>query len=158
MSKRMTDERILGYERIWNTLGSREKELLQALKADREEVDYWKEQTALKNKAMDTQSSRITELEDEAHAGYEAGWHALRLERDNLKAQLEAVKDDNKQLRNALELFPEAVEQLDIITELQAQLEAVNTIVTRLESLPQETLYSRGIAYEFRKAIGEGDE
>ena len=41
---------------------------------------------------------------------------------------------------------------------LEARLEAVNTIVTRLETLPQETLYSRGIAYEFRSAIGEGND
>ena len=38
MSERMTDDRILGYERIWNTLCSRERELLQALKAERGKV------------------------------------------------------------------------------------------------------------------------
>ena len=36
---------------------------------------------------------RIKELEKQVHDGYEAGWHALRNERDNLKAKLEAVKN-----------------------------------------------------------------
>jgi hypothetical protein len=36
---------------------------------------------------------RIKELEKQVHDGYEAGWHALRNERDNLKAKLEAVSN-----------------------------------------------------------------
>jgi len=36
---------------------------------------------------------------------------------------------------------------------LQDRLDAVEKIIVRLETLPQETLYSRGIAYEFRSAL-----
>jgi hypothetical protein len=34
-----------------------------------------------------------------------------------------------------------------------AQLEGIEKIIDRLETLPQETLYSRGIAYELRSAL-----
>ena len=56
MSERMTDDRILGYERIWNTLGSREKELLQALKAERQHA-------GLLNDSRLGAEDRIAELE-----------------------------------------------------------------------------------------------
>ena len=47
-------------------------ELLQALKAEREKVE---------------------ELKAERDAGYEAGWHKLRNERDDLKAQLQRISE-----------------------------------------------------------------
>ena len=44
----------------------------------------------------------------------------------------------------------------DKIIKLEARIEAVNKITERLEILPQETLYSRGIASEYRAAL-EGE-
>ena len=40
--------------------------------------------------------------------------------------------------------------------ELEAQIDRVDIIITRMETLPQDTVYSRGIAYEFRSAL-EGE-
>ena len=87
---------------------------------------------------------RITELEDELGVTKRKREQLRSLCKER-KAQLEAVKDDNKQLRNALELFPEAVEQLDIITELQAQLEAVKPSVLTLLSLGLSALIHQTI-------------
>jgi hypothetical protein len=39
------------------------------------------------------QCERIEALQAQVDAGYEAGWHALRQERDVLKAQLKAVRE-----------------------------------------------------------------
>jgi hypothetical protein len=39
------------------------------------------------------------------------------------------------------------------IVKLEMRLDAVEKIIDRLETLPQETLYSRGIAYELRSAL-----
>ena len=43
------------------------------------------------------------------------------------------------------------------MVKAEAKLDAVDVIVSRLETLPQDTLYSRGIAYEFRSAIRPAD-
>jgi hypothetical protein len=40
-----------------------------------------------------SRDERIAVLEAQVHAGYEAGWHALRQERDALKAQLKRLQE-----------------------------------------------------------------
>ena len=44
------------------------------------------------------------------------------------------------------------------VKQLEATFDRIETIIERLESLPQETLYSHGIAYEFRTALQEQSE
>jgi hypothetical protein len=41
----------------------------------------------------DKYEAQIEVLKAQVHAGYEAGWHALRQERDALKAQLKRLQE-----------------------------------------------------------------
>ena len=46
---------------------------------------------------------RIAELEAQVDAGYETGWHALRQERDELKAAYKHTVEDNEDLVRVLD-------------------------------------------------------
>ena len=93
MSERMTDDRILGYERIWNTLGSREKELLQALKAEREWAKACtrsgSEQCALRDTRIAELEARVAKLTIHRDTAWEANI-AMDNEYAELKALLES--------------------------------------------------------------------
>ena len=75
------------------------EELLQALKAEREKVE---------------------ELEAERDEGYEAGWHKLRNERDDLKARLQRIGELPEKWRKDADDW---VGKDDAADELQAELE-----------------------------------
>ena len=48
-------------------------------------------------------TDRIAELEAQVDAGYETGWHALRQERDELKAAYKHTVEDNEDLVRVLD-------------------------------------------------------
>ena len=77
----------------------------------------WSQFTTAKTARDLENEKRITELEAEVHAGYEAGWHALRQERDNLKKQLEAV---NRIVRECARAGSD--DAIDWMTEIMAAI------------------------------------
>ena len=118
MTERIKDERLAEINQVWAEQAFLDNhcafELLQGLKAEREEVIYWQEQSRLKNKAMETQSEHITELKkSEKHTRA-----VLKVAERDYKHQITELK---KQIKLTTDLYFEGCDS-DTFDDLMLEL------------------------------------